>query len=187
MKFLTLFSENPGCWTALPDSVGLPTDRPLYLPDFPDGAALIPMAALRNCRLGKCIEARFADRYVDAVAPAIQLLPRGDAEEALIGEAPASSAACFDCAIVSGIFRKYNPASPPECSFLIDDHPLHSAPLDPQRAARAIEILSLCNTLKTGDVILLPQAPPTPVSQGQHLSAHGPNEPDEILLRVRFK
>ena len=88
MKFLTLFSENPGCWTALPDSVGLPTDRPLYLPDFPDGAALIPMAALRICRLGKCIEARFADRYVDAVAPAIQLLPRGDAEEALIGRAP---------------------------------------------------------------------------------------------------
>ena len=53
MKFLTLFSENPGCWTALPDSVGLPTDRPLYLPDFPDGAALIPMAALRICRLGR--------------------------------------------------------------------------------------------------------------------------------------
>ena len=51
------------------DSCMLNGRKPMFVPDWTSELGVSPCIVLRVSRLGKEIEARFADRYFDAVAP----------------------------------------------------------------------------------------------------------------------
>lgn len=51
------------------DSCMLNGRKPMFVPDWTSELGMTPCIVLRVSRLGKEIEARFADRYYDAVAP----------------------------------------------------------------------------------------------------------------------
>ena len=54
------------------DSALLVNRKPFFIPDETNNPVAFPALALRVCRLGKHIAPRFANRYYDAVAPALR-------------------------------------------------------------------------------------------------------------------
>lgn len=53
------------------DSSLLNQKKPFFVPDWSEQIDYCRCRVARICRLGKCIEARFAPRYYDAVAPGL--------------------------------------------------------------------------------------------------------------------
>ena len=169
MKFLSLFDPLLPNMAALPDSVGLPSGRPVFLPDRvmhpvsgckPEAdiepMLAMPMFAVKVCRLGKCIDRKFAHRYWESVAPALQFLPLSAIDDIRNGLPVKSMTLCFDASVVTGEYVGKQAAS---FRFLAGDHHI-DASLGQQRADAAINLFSQENTLKTGDVILLPAGQP---------------------------
>ena len=54
-----------------PDSAILPKDHPFFIPEFSNDITLEVELAVRICRLGKYISARFAHKYYDAYTAAV--------------------------------------------------------------------------------------------------------------------
>lgn len=55
------------------DSSLLVNHKPFFIPDWSNNVQMTPSVALRVSRLGKSIDARFANRYYDAVALALNI------------------------------------------------------------------------------------------------------------------
>ena len=55
------------------DSCILNNQKPFFIPDWSDDVRMTPCVAVRVSRLGKNIGARFAERYYDAVALALNI------------------------------------------------------------------------------------------------------------------
>ncbi|MDE5773876.1 MAG: hypothetical protein K2H86_05415, partial [Muribaculaceae bacterium] len=103
MKFIIVFDTDISeAWTVLPDSVGLINDRPLFVPDFDNGAVGYAAVAVKITRLGKCIEERFAHRYHTEYAPALVVMPSSAAQMLENGVTPPATELCFDSAVVTG-------------------------------------------------------------------------------------
>lgn len=69
------------------DSSLLVNRKPFFIPDWSGDVRMTPCVVLRVCKLGKNISARFASRYFDAVAPALNIcaadvLSQGDSVKA---------------------------------------------------------------------------------------------------------
>ncbi len=173
-------------WLAWPDSCLLPSDRPLYIPDFDSRFFAIPALALKSGRLGKGIAPKFALRYFSEYSGALIILPQcsiSDLRDAIL---PGSPQLCFDNAVVIGETIAMKPdmgkypadealnllaAGVPD-SFCIEIHhapasPAHAeSPLpaeeflhgkpDTRSAAETLAAASTRNTIKTGDFILSP-------------------------------
>lgn len=124
------------------DSCMLNGRKPMFVPDWTSELGMTPCIVLRVSRLGKEIEARFADRYYDAVAPgadfaALDLLraarEKGDSW---------TRATCFDFSLAIGEFVESSAFS----------HQLSDYVLSPEEA---IEEASKVMTIRQGDLIYI--------------------------------
>ncbi|MDE6296043.1 MAG: hypothetical protein K2M03_08270 [Muribaculaceae bacterium] len=184
MKFLIIFNpDTPDAWSVLPDSVGLQSERPLFVPDFEDGACACPAVAVKLSRLGKCIERRFAGRYWQETAPAIVVMPRGTADKIRDGVTPDVTELCFDSSIVTGTFAVHD-----DISFSFDNSGTQrTVTQDKETIDKTVEQLSELNTLKTGDIILLLSPHPFVINENDIITADSPGRNDLHLLRTKIK
>lgn len=182
MKFLIAFEFIlPGAWIPLPDSVGLQTGRPFFVPGEEGAIVSFPAIAVRIDRLGKCIETRFAHRYWREAAPALISMPAGSAQRLNNGILPASSDICFDSAIITGHWTQ---TRSPEFTFSPSGIVIA---LDPETVDETLSRLSQLNTLKTGDIIIFPAKTPfTPVADTV-VTAFPVHDGEHILLRTKIK
>ena len=115
--------------------------KPFFIPDWSEDVRMTPCVVLRVSRLGKNIGAKFATRYYDAVAPALNIhaadiLAQGDWVRAW----------AFDYALPLGSFVN------------LERNPSHDTvlPLD-EAIHRASEVM----TLRQGDLIFVDRAIPS--------------------------
>lgn len=150
MKILRLDNRpsEPNQVILMADSAWRPDRRPLFLPE--EGADSLSGAlrlALRVDRLGKCIDRRFAARYIGAAA--VVALIDGP------GMTPYS-----DDSIVQGTWLDLHDF-PAECTAaLVTADGVETVSIgtviDIEAAAAAIALLSDGATFKTGDVVIMP-------------------------------
>lgn len=179
-----------------PDSCWLLSDRPLYIPDFAPRFVAVAMAAYKIGRLGKCVAPRFASRYIAEYSAALVISPADVPEKIKAGQPLSFGEYCYDNAVVIGNWR-HDPPQSISCQ---------SSPLSPAAAesanpaeveisvsamppadalASAIKDLSAYNTLKMGDVILLPlDLPHIPLLENLQVTL---KSDDSTLVTTRFK
>lgn len=155
------YNEHESVRLIWPDSCWLLSDRPLYIPDFADEFAALPMVACKAGRLGKNISPRFSSRYLTEHSVALVVLPRHALSEIKRGITPAISNICFDNAVVLGNWIK-EPIGSAECRIHNlsgndkDDLTLSLKMPEENLIADALASFSKYNTIKMGDVLLFP-------------------------------
>lgn len=155
MKFICCLNNNQeeGAFDVytLPDTALHINKRPFFIPDYAMPCLMHQHRAVRICRLGRSISARFAHRYYDAATLCTRMeapsLPKG------IGR-------CFDECLAVGEWLDLEKALPhPDAAGLADE------------ADRAIAHVSQFFTLRQGDIILLtPTSPTREAHIGQHVA-----------------
>ncbi|MBR1712952.1 MAG: fumarylacetoacetate hydrolase family protein [Alloprevotella sp.] len=95
----------------VPDTALLTRGRPLFLPEWAEPCAVQAHLAVRICRLGKGIPARFAHRYYDAVTVATVFTATELLEKLRKEGLPWLLAKSFDGAVALGEFQPKEDAS----------------------------------------------------------------------------
>lgn len=148
MKILRI--DNPASVAAadavlIADSAWRPDRRPLFLPEEGDGSLFGELRmALRVDRLGKCVSARFARRYIGAMS--------------VVATFSGPSMTPFsDDSLVTGRWIDLGPDDKPAMTVTTDvaDSPVSIA-ADEAYIDSLFESLSRRTTFKTGDIIILP-------------------------------
>lgn len=154
-------------WMVLPDSVMLRSGKPLFLPGEDGYMIGLPSLCIKLNRLGKSIAPRFAYRYFNEIAPAVQFLPEVCLKKIAGGSVPKASETVFDGAVMIGDFislpeAKNNDEIFPETyksifSSVDDSEKENVWNLDRLKLsfAEIIEIISKFNTVKMGDLVIL--------------------------------
>ena len=167
--------EGAAGWYTMPDSAIMHTGNPLFVP-VGDGARPEAFASVawRCERLGKSIPARFAGRYLKAVAAAFAIVDSALLPRLREAGLPWSEATASDRACVVGNFQPistlvYNRGFRVTCGSSAFDY-------DPALIRRPVESLlpriSDSVTLKTGDIILAALTPRgIPLEPGSRLTA----------------
>lgn len=173
--------------TTLPDSSIVKNGNPVYIPDFDSEFCGRLYAALRICRLGKSVALRFAHRYIGEIAPAIALSAEGLLSELRRRGLPWAEAISFDKACVLGQFR--TPEELEQLSLHVDFSNGETVSLrlpEKESMFRAIEKISSDNTIKMGDLILLPLSPlgPFSLSRGSYINI---NDGTDTLLSLPLR
>lgn len=138
------------------DTVMLTHGKPVFIPDWGERAVAYPSLAVRISRLGKSIEARFAPRYYDAVAPALVLEMADIAEKLRAAGADTTMARSFDGAVPTGRFSEAA-VGEEEIRFTLGRESRKYRIADsPDYISRAIAEASLYFSIRQGDVMLLP-------------------------------
>lgn len=147
----------------LTESCVLKPGRIFFVPDWDARFLLFPMLALRVERVGKGFPARFAHRYASAAS--VWLHARGfNSLQALAGRGlPVGSALCFDSSLISAPFVQMPlevSATSPAC-IVTENESVTYEPPGVEAASDIVARVAERNTLRMGDVILLPlQGPP---------------------------
>lgn len=115
------------------DSALLNQRKPLFLPDWTNDVRYTPAVVVRICRLGKHIQPKFATRYYDAIAPAMDVVAWDK-----LAEDPAL-AVSWDGAFVTG-----HPQAPSEDGDVV---------ISEQEICEAIARASEAMTLRMGDMV----------------------------------
>lgn len=207
---------NPGGvpYIVLPDSTVLQSDRPLYVPDFSETFVARPMIGLKICRLGKSIAERFANRYIGEFAPCLSIMA-ADSEEFL----KPYLEPCHDNAVVVGTFTEVQSPQTalPEIEstayrlfFQTNFSTLKGIGFEKtlmvppkEEIESAVSLISKHNTLKTGDLLLLPLVDPEEthkpdiahklhhqtIKEGDEIKMYAEDSPSDSkpLLITRFK
>ena len=173
-------TDAAGAFLAWPDSCMLISHRPLYIPESNEGFMAVPALAFRIKHLGKGITPKFALRYIGDYSAALILMPASALRRLRLDGMPLPGELCFDNALVVGQWQEISfPSRPlqeaeareamrvslPE-TFLISMRKLGSdkasdiqcsrVPVDAGDLPSFLARVSETNTLKTGDVLLLP-------------------------------
>ena len=169
-----LEKENPVIFMK-PDSSILRNRRPFFLPDFSERIEYETELVVRISRLGKSIEAKFADRYWDAVTLGIDFTARDLQQEYRAKGLPWELCKGFDSsAVVGDWIEKENLAKDlQELNFRldIDGKTVQQGYTGDMifSVGKIIEYVSSFCTLKTGDLIFTG----TPVGVGPvHIGEH---------------
>lgn len=169
--------ENPVIFMK-PDSSILRNHRPFFLPGEWGRIDYETELVVRISRLGKSIEARFADRYIDAVTIGIDFTAREMQEKFRREGLPWELCKGFDqSAVIGDWIEKENMRDLQDLHFNlnIDGNTVQQGYTGDMitPVARIIEYVSSFCTLKTGDLIFTgTPAGVGPVSIGQHLQAY---------------
>ncbi len=84
------------------DSCLLVNKKPFFTPDWSNDMRMSRCIVLRVSRLGKCIAAKFADRYYDAVAPGADFCAYDKLSKAKLSGSSWTQATCFDYSLAVG-------------------------------------------------------------------------------------
>lgn len=149
-------------YSVLPDSTLLRSQRPFFIPDFDTEFLAFVSPAVRIEKLGKCVARRFARRYFTEYTAAINIRPANLPARLKSRGLPDGAALVFDKALICGDFLPYDsPADGAELTFpditvKVDGETaaVWTASMANGDAAAAVELASVNNTLKTGDLIL---------------------------------
>lgn len=164
---------------------------PCFLPDFAREGWEIRLAPMvRVGKLGKWIEPRFADRYIDALAVGAILRPAGDGNSAAARFLPV-----FDGAIMPGSFLPLPSGEEAVLQYgkTADGAPLQlTFPLSALRISETLALISRSTTVKSGDLLVPAIFPaPFPAEIGLDISASilrpGEAAPERPRLRTRVK
>lgn len=147
----------PANWYVLSDSMLLRTDNPFFVPDFDTEFRAFPALAVRIDRLGKSIAPRFAHRYYAEAAIAATVRATSLLHTLAAQGLPWDRAVSFDKSCFVGNFLPLSQlaAENPQLHCADSSLSLNCAPLC-QQIDNTIAAVSRDNTLKTGDLILLP-------------------------------
>ncbi len=173
-----LEQENPVIFMK-PDSSMLRNRRPFFLPDFSERIEYETELVVRISRLGKSIEAKFADRYWDAVTLGIDFTARDLQNQYRSKGLPWELCKGFDSSAVVGdwIEKEALEKELQDLNFRLD---INGKTVQQGYTgdmifyvARIIEYVSSFCTLKTGDLIFTgTPAGVGPVHIGEHLQGY---------------
>ena len=151
------------------DSALLVNRKPFFIPDYTTRLLAYPALALRVSRLGKTIAERFAGRYFDAIALALDIQAADLREEACETGAPWTTAVSMDGSFPVGEFG--SPEKVGGVRFEINGQTVFVAGTLPQ-ADEVISLISKYMTIRQGDIIYLPlTAKPLTVAKEDSVSA----------------
>lgn len=133
----------------IPDSAIIRDGKPFFIPGFSQNWKYQATIAFRVTRLGKNIAAKFAHRYIDAIALAVRTTPT-DLEATA---APSAITTAFDGAFIIGEWLNLNKfENNKTISIEIDNHAF-SLDFSQLAIEDTIALLSKYLTLKIGDII----------------------------------
>lgn len=149
-------------YSVLPDSTLLRSQRPFFIPGFDTEFLAFVSPAVKIEKLGKCVARKFAHRYFTEYTAAVNIRPAHLATRLRSRGLPDGGALVFDKALICGDFLPYDsPADGAELTFpditvKVDGETaaVWTASMARSDAAAAVELASVNNTLKTGDLIL---------------------------------
>ncbi len=147
------------------------------------------MLALRIDKVGKGMPARFASRYVGHAS--LWLHARGmETLEALRRSAlPLGSALGFDGSLISAPFLSIPLDEVPSMSFSIrvEDRETIISPDAADNAPAILEAIGSRNTMRTGDIILLPCRDGIPATRGTRITISALSPMQETLTSFPIK
>ncbi len=150
-------SRRPG-WFLLPDSAILRSGNPFFIPEFDNDFRGYPTLIIKLDRLGKSISPRFAYRYFEEATLGIMI--RGEETLAALrkGGMPWTEAVVFDRCCLMGDFHPFRDIfNSPAWRFTFGDCMAESLTRpDEKSIGEIIASLSENNTIKTGDLLLIP-------------------------------
>ena len=120
------------------DSSLLVNRKPFFIPDWSEQVQYVPCVVVRVCKLGKHIAPKFASRYYDAIAPAVNI----HAEDYRL-QGDAVRAWAFDNSLPVGVFMPLEKYQPSDLIVDIDE---------------AICEVSRLMTIRQGDLIFIERA-----------------------------
>lgn len=180
-----------------PDSCLIHAGKPAFVPPLGEPNTVWLSAAVRICRLGKCIDRTFASRYFDAVCIGANIRAEGLLQKLRAASLPWDAATCFDGSIAVGRFTAPDAPDSPMRGFTATcgSESFCWAPDAMHRsAAEIVALASEFRTLKTGDIIFLGFARAFTSSIGSTITVHAgtPAQPEadlcaEPLLRLPIR
>lgn len=167
MKIIALLptdSDNDGLGLrptlSFPDSSIVKNGNPVYIPDFDTSFSGRFFLAVKISRLGKNVAERFASRYYSEAAPAIAVYADNLLLSLRAKGLPWTIATAFDKSLVLGNFKPYTELSD-KGTLLFEESVNRRIELSLPSAhdiAMAVNEVSRYNSLKMGDLILIPIA-----------------------------
>lgn len=156
--FYSVLAHCPRLWLKA-DSALLKNNNPFFVPDFTRECSASPYLALRICRMGKSIPARFASRYYDAWSVAVDFTAEDVLRQLRKSGEPWDMAKSFDSSVAIGSFAELPPegdAKPATARLEINGEEQAVTVCADVRsfADRVIESVSRVFTLRQGDFLL---------------------------------
>lgn len=143
-----------------PDSSIVKNGNPLFIPDFDSSFSGRVFMAVKISRLGKNIAERFVCRYFSEIAPAIAVFADNLLNALRHDGMPWTIATGFDKSLVLGKFIPYNDNEPGKTFQMILEDSSQTriaVPLpEMNEIEKAVSEVSRYNSLKMGDLILIP-------------------------------
>lgn len=152
--------ETPS-WTLLSGASILQGGNPYFVPDFAGNFEAYPSLAIRIGKLGKGFASRFAERYAESVAPCAIFIATDLLATLRHSGLPWTPAICYDRSLALGKFVKKDFDRLGDTTIRLS---LESGPTalnaewhtSSESVANSICAIARDNTLKTGDIIVMP-------------------------------
>lgn len=146
---------------SFPDSSIIKNGNPFFIPDFDTDFSAHIYFAIKISRLGKSIAPRFAERYYSEIAPALTVKADNLLATLQRSGLPWTSAVGFDKSVAIGEFINYSEEDSFTFTIHADGQEAVSIPVpDKKNISDAIAEASRYNSLKMGDLILIPALTP---------------------------
>ena len=176
--------ESPQGWYILADSAMTNTGKPFFLPENPGEVTASLGLGIKISRLGKHVDAKFADRYYTEWAPMVHFVLKSYENKLKTEGLPLDPARNFDRALFVGDFQHKDELKDfqlykdgkvvADFSILQMVHPINEI----------IKKVSELNTLKIGDVIVAALTQPINVETGDFFEVKAL---EERLFHVKVK
>ncbi|MDE5790016.1 MAG: hypothetical protein K2H96_02140 [Muribaculaceae bacterium] len=170
-----------------PDSSIVKNGNPFFIPDFDTSFKGLPFLAVKISRLGKNVAQRFVSRYYSEVAPVMAIYAANLLNALKAQGLPWTIATGFDKSLAVGSFKSY-PQLYENGPMILEDHICVKRELQipkPEEIAIAVSEVSRYNSLKMGDLILIPlSADPVELKIDSLLTI---SSGDETLLKLPVK
>lgn len=133
----------------IPDSAIIREGKPFFIPGFSQHWEYQATIAFRVTRLGKNIAAKFAHRYIDALALAVRTIPR----ELEASATPSAITTAFDGAFIIGEWLNLDQFESNKTISIEIENQTCSIDISQLAIEDTIALLSKYLTLKIGDII----------------------------------
>lgn len=167
-----LNKSDKAVWVTVPDSTIMRTGKKFYIPDFDSCFCPLAAVAFKVSRLGKGVSAKFAPRYYSEYAPAFCIIGKDTLDRCRADGLPWDCSMVFDYSFwIGDMIRCGSDHSDlPDLSVSVsveDKQPVKFKSTCLMHPDEAVEIVSRYNTIKMGDLIVIPTAMDHPVLESR--------------------